>query len=232
MCIHERNKHTLRESVNRLADLGCRSLKTNPVSDVGAWKEGGYGPAIDQNELYQLYLDYIPRYYEDGMPLAIQLGGFFSASPGEPGRWDIPINKSWCRDPSRECVCGHARQTLYISADGRALPCMSLTGLPIQENFPLITELGLRKCLTDSAYMHLIETCGSEVLEHNPECRDCEHANACMGGCRAGALETAPDDLLGRDMAACAIMRDGWTEKIQAVMDTIRPQKRADTAAR
>ena len=221
MCIHQRNKHTLRDSVNLLASLGCGSLKTNPISNVGAWKEGGYGPGIGMEELFQTYLDYIPRYYEDGMPLSLQLGGFFSASPRDPERWSIPLEKN-CDDPDRVCVCGHARMVMYISAEGRALPCMALSGMPIQENYPLIPELGLRACITDSSYMRLIETRASEVLAHDPECRACPHAARCLGGCRASALETAPDDIMGRDMCACAIFRDGWDEKIRAVMEEVK----------
>ncbi len=221
MCIHEKNKHTLRETVNFLASLGCGSLKTNPIADVGAWKEGGYGPSIAIDELFRLYLDYIPRYYEDGMPLSLQLGGFFSADPDAPDSWFIPTEKR-CADPEAVCVCGHARMVMYISAEGRALPCMSLTGMPIQENYPLIPELGLRACITDSSYMRLIETRASEVLAHNPECQSCPHANRCLGGCRAAALETAPDDILSRDMCTCAIFRDGWDEKIRAVMEELK----------
>lgn len=225
MCIHGRNGHTLRETVRFLASVGCRSLKTNPVLDVGAWQAGGYGSSIGIDELYQLYLNYLPQYYEDGMPLHLQLGGFFDASPEEPERWSIPLEKNRCEDPSQECACGHARMVMYISAEGRTLPCMALTGMSIQENYPLISQIGLKQCITDSAYMRLIEMRGSQILDHNPECRVCEYANRCLGGCRASALGTTPDDIMGRDMAACAFFRGGWTDKIGAVMEKLRPQK-------
>ncbi len=217
MCLHRGNKHLLRRTVNRLAALGCRSLKTVPISDVGAWKEGGYGPGISLEELYGLYLDYIPKYYEDGMPLAIQLGGFFCADPQKPREYDIPSMKS-CSDPSNLCVCGHARMVMYISAEGRTLPCMALSGMDIQQQFPLIGEIGLAACLTDSAYMSLIETRASEILAHNLECAACEYALQCLGGCRAAALETMPEDILSPDRATCAIFKGGWAEKIYRQM--------------
>lgn len=156
------------------------ALKTNPISNVGAWKEGGYGESISLEELYQLYLDYIPRYYEDGMPLSLQLGGFFSASPGEPGEYDIPLMKN-CSDPDKTCVCGHARMVMYISA---------------------------------------------EVLRHNPKCQRCEHAMQCLAGCRASALESTPDDILGIDRAACALFKGGWADKIRETMRQIVPESR------
>lgn len=220
MCIHNGNKHLLRDTVNRLAQLGCRSLKTNPISNVGAWKEGGYGESISMEQLFQLYLDYIPQYYEDGMPLSIQLGGFFSASPRRPEHYDIPSVKK-CQDPGTMCVCGHARMVMYISAEGRALPCMALSGMDIQKEFPLIPQLGLAQCISESRYMSLIDTRASEILKHNPECGSCEYALQCLGGCRAAALETSPEDILGPDLSTCAIFKGGWIQKIHEQMKQI-----------
>ena len=222
MCIHQGNKHLLRDTVNRLAELGCRSLKTNPISNVGAWKDGGYGESISVEELYRLYFDYIPHYYEDGMPLSLQLGGFFSADPRKPEEYDIPAIKN-CADPDKTCVCGHARMVMYISAEGRALPCMSLSGMDIQQEFPLIPEIGLARCITDSRYMRLIDTRATEVLNHNPECASCEYALQCLAGCRASALETTPDDILAPDRAICGIFKGGWVQRIDALMQEIKP---------
>lgn len=62
---------------------------------------------------------------------------------------------------------------LFISDEGRALPCMALSGMDIQEECPLIPEIGLPRCITDSRYMRLIDTRATEVLRHNPECQTC-----------------------------------------------------------
>ena len=225
MCIHQGNKHLLRETVKRLGELGCGSLKTTPISNVGAWKDGGYGESISTDELYRVYLDYIPHYYEDGMPLTLQLGGFFSASPKCPEEYELPSVKN-CANPEKTCVCGHARKVMYISAEGRTLPCMALSGMDIQQEFPLITEIGLAACITDSRYMRLIDTRAAEVLAHHPECRNCEYAMQCLAGCRASALETNPEDILSIDKAACAIFKGGWIEKIRKTMEAIDPKIR------
>ena len=218
LCIFGANKGSLRESVRRLAGWGCRSLKVNPVGNVGAWKEGGYGQAIDMRELFGLYLDYIPQYYEDGLPLTIQLGGFFSASPRRPEQYEIPLMRP-CGEPESSCICGHARVVMYISAEGRALPCMALSGMELQKEFPLITEQGLAKCLSDSRYMRFIDTRVSEYLERNTECADCEYAHTCAGGCRASALESEPGALFGPDPYACELFRGGWAPKIRAAAE-------------
>ena len=186
-------------------------------------KENGYGESISLPELYQLYYDYIPKYYEDGMPLALMLGGFFSASPDEPDEYSIPLRKN-CSDPSAVCVCGHARMVMYISAEGRTLPCMSLSGSEIQNEFPSIIESGLSECLSDSYYMRLLETRGSEILEHNSDCKACRYALNCLSGCRASALETSSGDLLGKDIAACTLFRGGWADRIIEKMKEIGPK--------
>ena len=223
MCIHAHNKHLLRETVLRLAELGCWSLKTNPVADAGAWREGGYGESVPLDELFRLYLDYIPAYYEDGMPLSIMLGGAFSADPDNPDEWDMPLYR-YPVSPARCVVCNHARMVMYISAEGRTLPCLSLSGMDIQEEFPLIPEIGLAKCLSDSRYMDFINTRADVVLAHNPECNGCEYAPWCQGGCRASGLEGSDQtDLLRADPACCKLYKGGWAKQLLDLMRTIRP---------
>lgn len=113
------------------------------------------------------------------------------------------------------------RHVMYISAEGRCLPCMALSGMDIQYKFPLITETELCDCLSDSFYMNFLETRASEMLEHNPSCKKCEYALNCLGGCRASGLETSPDNLFAPDMAACRFFRDRWGDKIDRLMKGI-----------
>ena len=101
---------------------------------------------------------------------------------------------------------------------------MALSGMEIQQEFPLIPELGLAQCLTDSRYMRLIDTRAAEVLRHNPQCRTCEHAMQCLGGRRAGALEVTPDDPLAADPYICRIFRQGWIPKIQEAVKRAAPE--------
>ena len=227
MCIHQGNKHVLRETINHLRDVGCGNLKTNPVGNTGEWLKGGYGESISIEELFGIYLDYIPHFYEDGMPLSLMLGGYFSASPRKPDEYDIPLYHP-PTDPSKVCVCNHARMVMYISPEGRALPCLSVSGAEIQHEFPLITEIGMEKCLTDSRYMDFITTRADRVLAHNAECRDCLWQKWCLGGCRASGLESSGEnDLLYRDMPACEMYRGGWIRKLVEKMKEIKPEARS-----
>ena len=72
--------------------------------------------------------------------------------------------------------------------------------------------------------MRLIDTRTTEVLNHNPECKTCEHTLQCLAGCRASALEFHPTAILAPDPAVCAIFKSGWVDRINAVMQEIAPE--------
>jgi len=215
LCLHQRNRHTLRESINLLASIGVRSLKTNPTSMSGAWTENAGGDNLSITELYKIYLDYIPWFFKDGSPISLQLGGFFMANKGAK-KFILPSVKSDGNEKTgKNFVCGHAREVMYISAEGRILPCMSLSGMDVQNEFPLITETALCECLTDSVYMKLIETTVDEFIGRNPECSECVHKYLCGAGCRASALDgTISGDLLGVDKAVCEFYKGGYIERV------------------
>ena len=84
MTLHKGNVHALRDTVNHLASIGCGSMRVGPVNDTGDWLRNSQGRTLSANEYREAILEYIPRYYEDGMPLDIILLGMFSASPYNP----------------------------------------------------------------------------------------------------------------------------------------------------
>lgn len=218
MCIHRGNMHLLRQSVNTLAAHGCGSLKTNPVMGTELWARYDKDYSISTKELFDLYLDYIPRFFEDGMPLYLHLGGFFTCEKGSAD-YTVPSLHNTRRESFAEAtVCGHARQTLYISPEGRMLPCMPLSSMAQQSAYPLVQDIGLANGLTDSAYMRLIDTRMSEYFAHNPACAECEYKYKCGGGCRASALSSSAD-ILAPDKASCLMYKGGYAEKAVRVAD-------------
>lgn len=222
MCLHNGNKHLLRDSINYLASAGCKSIKTNPISNSGEWAKNNNGKSIELNDLYQVYLDYIPYYFKDKPDIDVQLGGFVYFKRNNLNKYHLHSLKP-CLDPSINVPCSHARSELYISPEGRALPCMGLTGLEIQNNYPLINEIGLNKCLNDSTYIKLITTVAKEVLDHNDKCKDCKYKSYCLGGCRASALEFHPNDIMAVDEAVCTLFKDNWFKKIDETIKKSNP---------
>lgn len=63
---------------------------------------------------------------------------------------------------------------------------MALSSMPMQERYPLATEIGLRQGLSDSEYLSLIDTRVSALWEHNLECASASTAaHALAGAARA-----------------------------------------------
>ena len=74
--------------------------------------------------------------------------------------------------------------------------------------------------------MELIDTRVATFFEKTPECGKCEYAKVCAGGCRASGLADDPNNVFAPDRAACAIFRDGYGLRLEAVLRDIAPHKR------
>ena len=225
-CLHKGNLSALRESVKLLGEMGCQTLKVNRLSLEGeALDIADY--AITRDEEFQTYLDYIPQFYEDGAPLSLMLSGFFHSYGME--EFDIPFVKNEeDEDCGDYCLCGHARNYMYITAEGAMVPYIPMGSAEGGRcHFPNIRETSLADALRDSYYMGFIDTRLRDYFAHNPGCAVCEYRNRCAGGCRgrvasAGAAEV---DLLARDEDACAFFRQGWYNKVTRLMEEILPKE-------
>ena len=213
MVLFRENLGSIRETANLLASLGCSGLKTGRVIASGEWKQYT-DHSITQAQLYEAYLDYIPRYFEDGAPLSLVLDGFFVHENGT-GRELSPIEKGIPeQDFHKALMCGHVRRDLYVSPKGNVLPCMSMVGGPMEEQFSNMLETPLEEILDDgSFYMDAINFRVSDFMEHNPECKTCEYRTLCCGGCRAQAVLARPGDYLAKDPVTCEYYRGGWMER-------------------
>lgn len=226
-CLHKGNLSALRESVKLLGELGCQTLKVNRLNVEGE-ALGIADYAITRDEEFQTYLDYIPQFYEDGAPLSLMLSGFFH-SDGTDG-FEIPFVKNEeDEDCGDYCLCGHARNYMYITAEGAMVPCIPMGSAEGGRcHFPNIRETSFDDALRDSYYMNFIDTRLRDYFAHNPGCAVCEYRNRCAGGCRgrvasAGAAEV---DLLARDEDACAFFRQGWYDRVTKLMEKILPDIR------
>ena len=210
----------IRESVNLLASLGCSSVKISAASPMGEWlNEPSH--SLTQEETWQAFLDYIPKYYADGKPMPIGLEGFFNCDPPKMA----PLSYHEKNVPeerfSKSTMCGHVRSGMYVSPQGRVLPCMSMVGSPIEEQYPSLLETPLEEILNESFYMDIINTRISDFMAHNPECASCEFRSACCGGCRAVAVRDGSTDYLKPDSITCAYFKEGWKAKKDALLKSL-----------
>ena len=109
-----------------------------------------------------------------------------------------------------------------VSPKGNVLPCMSMVGGPIEEQFPNMLKTPLEDILDGkSTYMTITSARVGDFMEHNPECGICEYRSDCCGGCRAIAVRDHPTDYLSADLDTCLYFKGGWKEKKDALLRKI-----------
>lgn len=214
MCIHKLNKDVLEQSINLLANHGVESVKTNPVGNSGDWIKENKKYDLTREELFDLYLDYIPKYLKAGSPLALHLEGFFYCKKGTTN-YCIPAKKlDGTENSLNNKTCEHAKNHMYICPNGQLLPCMSLGGLESNLSETYIQSAPLKELLKSSNYLSLVNSTVKDFCQRNAECNKCPYKLRCGGGCRASALLT-DNDYFGCDRACCDIFKKGYIEKIK-----------------
>ena len=217
MCLHKKNTHTIRDTVNLLASLGVRSVKCGAMMNLGEWAK----PEVRDLQLshvmeQEVFEKYIPEYFEDNAPVSIMLGGGFMYTPGTD-HWDI-YNERRC-DEKREAStlsCSILSQSFYIGADGMVCPCMGMADSCFADNFPNLYETPLSRILQDSDLVKYEYATVKDVRDGNDKCRKCRFIDRCAGGCRNAAL-MAGDNYYGADPAVCEFFEKGWDKRIRAV---------------
>lgn len=214
MCVHKGNRHTIRDTVKLLSEIGVPAIKVGHVSDTELWRANNEGNAYSDREYYEDMIAYIPQFFEDGCPMNVLLGGVIELRKGSP-EFRVVVERYSGTDKALQCyLCGAARANSYITPDGRLLPCMPMTACKEQELFPKIADIGLQKGLSDSFFMEFVDRRVADLTAVNQKCSECPHVLRCGGGCRAAALEQS-GDLLGADEDQCMLWNEGYVERIR-----------------
>lgn len=225
MTLHKRNLPVLRETVNRLADVGAQMVLVNRMLNFGEWQKYGSDFNISHAEIFEAYLDYLPHFYEDGMPLTVSLNRMLRL---ERHSYDVKLTAvSGKRNCLQDRVCPSAYSTLYINGDGKLAPCMAIAGVDQQaKNCTDLTKMSLREALKDSAYDRCVRQTLADYFAANPECDACKYKIYCHGGCRSQATEFYPDNYLGVDRHRCEYFFGHYTERILKCLAETVPQAR------
>lgn len=217
MAMHKGSVGCIRETVLKMAEVGCSSLKINAASPTGEWqKHPEY--FLTQEETYQAYLDYIPQYFDDGAPIALMLEGAFNYEPGAPMTNMISDKKGG--DNYRKLpICGALRQMIYVGPEGIVLPCQSMIQAPIFDKYPNVYQTPLKQILTDSVYITDVCSNVDAFEKRNTMCHGCKYLPNCCGGCRAIAIGANGSDFYAPDMSVCAFYKNGWYDKFKEVSE-------------
>lgn len=217
MCIHKQNKDSLRATADYLAGLGVKALRLNAPQALGRWKQYAEEYALSEDEVWEIYRKYIPDYFADGMPLDIELDGYFRCKKGET---DYKIgfvhhaapDSDWRKIP----LCESIRCNMYIGPDGRVAPCMGFSDTAIAEKFPSVLEVPLGKLTLEGYYHDVVYTSVADYLEKNPECAACEYLPKCCGGCMLQDI-TDDGDYLVPDSRTCYFHKHIGEEAVREV---------------
>lgn len=218
MSLHRNNVSSIRETVKLLGELGCDHLKASGMIYTGNWlnEKDCY---ITDAELYDCLLEYIPQYFEDGMPVSMQIGLLLEYDKLS-GTARIPaVHGTGDESTANKPACGVVKRSLYIGADGKVLPCMSFAGNPIDIDFDSVYDKPLYEIINDSHYATLANATCAQCVEHNKECMECKYKWLCRAGCRAGACDNNKTDYYGIDENACAFFKGGYFEKVQKIIE-------------
>ena len=221
MSIHAGNKHTLRATINHLASLGVHSIKTAYNTDLGEWKSNT-GKSLSFKDICQTYLDYIPKYYEDGMPMDIFFTSFFAANKAAPDKYQI-VGYTEEYIPEKTLLCPLSRSTVSISPEGSVLMCGMMFGMNIEKKFPTMPKMHFRDCVQYPEHMKLCDMRASDLMKANEKSRTCKFNKHCDGGCRGSALIANENNLMGTNKNLCELYYGGWIKKIVDTVKKVRP---------
>ncbi|MBE5906568.1 MAG: radical SAM protein [Lachnospiraceae bacterium] len=218
MMIHRKNKESLLNTVELLSDAGVSELGVNAPKVIGVWKEYAEEYALTEDEVWQVYKDFLPKYYKEKIPILISLDGYF-AGRGDSTEYWIPYLKSWEDDYdfSQMLCCKSVYKKLHINSVGKVFPCMSFACYDvIAERMPSIFTEGLTEITWHSACSRLVNYKVLDYLKDNQECMDCKYQKSCRGGCYAQNVSDTGQP--GIDKRTCYFFKNIGEEAVRSLV--------------
>lgn len=220
MVLHKGNKEALRSTINTLSKYGVEKLKVGPLFDTDLWLKNCDQYYMSMDEYYDTCIDYLQYYYEDNKPLSLFLGYIYSYSKDNM-QYMIPSDmKAKSLD---DFTCLTARNNIYISPDGRLLPCMASTSLKEEylEFFPSLLKKEMIEILQDSEYLSFIDMRLLELYEQNQTCYDCNNKMFCKGGCRIQAMAFHNGNKFECDDILCNFYKKEYRNKVIEMIEKL-----------
>ncbi len=219
MCIHKGNRDSLEKSIEYLTEIGVEYIRVGNIVETELWKQNADGMEYSDHDYYEDVISLIPVFYKKGMPVDIMFGSVIELQKHSVKYRILPEKYNGCKACMDKHLCGSVRWNVYITPEGRLLPCMPMTACDVQEDFPLIQDIGLANGLSDSYFMQFVDSRLRDLVERNSECASCEYVLRCGGGCRAIALMQPEHDIWGTDRSECLLWKGGYVDRIRSVAD-------------
>ncbi|MBO2517109.1 MAG: hypothetical protein CW338_07560 [Clostridiales bacterium] len=187
------------------------------------WKENDRGLDLSVSEFYDAGLDVLEAALKERWPGSIHI----LFMPQVPENRDMSrIFDIWHRRESvplsMPCYsnCPKACEMIYISHDGRVLPCSALEGYSLEQGMMTgddvnILKTPLSRILTGSDYMKPFRVTLKDLIAKSPKCGKCPWLPVCRGGCRPGTLQKDMDTACE---ANCLFFTGGYAERFEKLL--------------
>lgn len=223
-CLHKGNIHDIIATIKHLADLRVSRMKFATIENSDLWRKNCEECFLTDEEYYEEMLQIIPQYLQEDIDADVIFGGVIRFLPHKAAEYQIqsPVllfeKNCMGTDRSDSFLCNGTKMMLYITPDGRPLPCMPMTGRDISTLFPTISEHGgLKNAINQGFRTSVVNRKLSDLIANNQECAECAYVEKCYGGCRARAFVDT-GDLYGKDQATCILWKNGYAEKFKELV--------------
>lgn len=219
-CLWNGNLDTLRETTQHLASRGVDHLRPIRVVEAPRWKAAEYGRTLDICEYYDLMLDYLGWYVDEGFAMRLEVWSLFDYNPLARQCTLTPVKRCSVERDRLQPVCGDARSMPFVASNGNLTLCNQISGWEAAHGVQHgnVYETPLTQLFSDSPFTRQLLVTRAQVREHNPQCMKCGFNSMCSCGCRAVALATT-DDLLAVDPTTCAFFKKGYYEKYRSLLE-------------
>ena len=220
-CLWNGNLDTLRQTTQHLASIGVNHLRPIRVVEAPRWKAAEYGRTLDICEYYDLMLEYLGWYIDQGFTMQLEVWSLFDYSPTARHCRLTPVKQCSPKRDRLQPICGDARSMPFVASNGNLTLCNQISGWEAAHGVQHgnVYETPLTQLFSDSPFTRQLLVTRAQVREHNPQCMACDYKAVCGCGCRAVAL-AATDDLLAADPTTCAFFKKGYYDTYRSLLET------------
>lgn len=223
MNLNKKNLGCIPKSIDLLDDIGVYRSRIIRTSEAPRWIENGADATLSWSEYFDACLDIAEYYLSRERKMSLIMWQFLFIHSKKKLFFAEKITAPDDRSFDDRWLCG---ERLDICANGELYPCMQMSGWLKSRGISLgnIKKTSLEELLNDSPYLKFI-TCTKEDKRCNSTaCRECPFFAYCGGGCPALSVLTQ-GSYYGRDGSSCIFFRDGYYEKIKALMPDFRDMR-------
>lgn len=221
LCVHRKNADVIEETARTLSALDVQVLRVIRTSESPRWMQTSEDANIPPDEYFAFVKRFLTYYIASDLKPMLEIWSMLRYFPSNR-------HVEWltrdCKNEDRlrkQYVCGGARSTLELCADGHIFPCNIVSGAMRAYGYstPSVMSRSVRDILLDDEWMKSAYPTLGELYDHDPECAKCVYNAKCHGGCRAIGFAVS-GSMLGRDHMRCAFFQHGHYAEICEILST------------